>query len=51
MILRALIALAVAGLVLAACGPGPATEEQVCGSIGCDACIGISCNGVDGGVR
>ena len=52
MILRALIAVALAGLVLAACGPQPVTrEEQICGPGGCDSCIGLSCGASDGGVR
>ena len=51
MILRALITIAVAGLMLAACGGPPASEEKVCGPGGCDACIGLSCSSSDGGVR
>ena len=52
MILRALVALAaIAGLLFAACGPPPLTEEQICGPGGCDACQGFACGSSDGGVR
>ena len=54
MILRALLALAlaVAGLLLAACGPQAATEEKICGPRGCDGCLGLACGGAaDAGVR
>lgn len=51
MILRALLAVAVASFLLAACGPAPKTEQEVCGPGGCDGCIGLACSSSDGGVR
>ncbi len=49
MIIRTLIVLV--GLLLAACGPEPKSEKEVCGSIGCDACLGFACDGADAGMR
>lgn len=48
MIRRALIFVVAVGTLVAACGPRPLTEQQICGDAGCQSCIGIACP-ADGG--